>query len=50
MIDWLIESISKQEPHDNNKKVNEYKEQNLGRENTHDSIRKNERIYYIDDY
>ena len=49
MIDWLTKQISKFSLH-NNKKVNEYKEQNLGRENTHDSIRKNERIYYIDDY
>jgi hypothetical protein len=35
----------------NNKEVNEYKEQNLGRENTNDYIRKNDgRIHYIDDY
>jgi hypothetical protein len=34
MIDWLTKQISKFSLH-NNKKVNEYKEQNLGRENTH---------------
>ena len=54
MIDWLIESISKQEPLDNNNKEvkhsEEEEEQKLGKENKHDYIRKNERIHYIDDY
>ncbi|HZC49936.1 MAG TPA: hypothetical protein VE244_12845 [Nitrososphaeraceae archaeon] len=53
MIDWLIESISKQEPLDNNNKEVkrfEEEEQKLGKENKHDYIRKNERIHYIDDY
>jgi hypothetical protein len=50
MIDWLTKQISKFSLHNNNKEVNEYKEQNLGRENTNDYIRKNERIHYIDDY
>ena len=49
MIDQLTKQISKFSLH-NNKEVNEYKEQNLGRENTNDYIRKNERIHYIDDY
>ena len=48
MIDWLIESISK---HKSLKiKVKESKQQEIGRENKHDYIRKNERIHYIDDY
>ena len=53
IIDWLIaKQISKYESLDvNNKK--EVKESNhkedLGRENTNDYIRKNERIHYIDD-
>jgi hypothetical protein len=53
MIDWLTKQISKQEPLDNkNKEVKRSKEeeQNLGRENAHDYIRKNERIHYIEDY
>jgi hypothetical protein len=54
MIDWLSKQISKHEILDNdNKEVKESKEeeeQNLGRENVHDYIRKNERIHYIDDY
>ncbi len=50
MIDWLTESISKHESH-NNKEVKEPKEEDLGRENKHDYIRKNDRrIHYIDDY
>jgi hypothetical protein len=50
MIDWLAESISKYESL-NNKGVKESKQQEeLGRENTHDYIRKNDgRIHYIDD-
>jgi hypothetical protein len=52
MIDWLTKQYSKYESHDNNKEVKRSKEeeQNLGRENAHDYIRKNERIHYIDDY
>ena len=49
MIDWLTESILKQES--DNKEVKQSKQQEeIGRENTHDYIRKNERIHYIDDY
>ena len=50
MIDWLRELVSKHES--DNKGVKESKQQQqeqLGRENTHDYIRKNERIHYIDD-
>ena len=49
MIDWLTESISK---HKSLKiEVKESKQQEeIGRENKHDYIRKNERIHYIDDY
>ena len=54
MIDWLTKQISKYESLDsNNKKAKSSKEeeQELGRENTHDYIRKNDgRIHYIDDY
>jgi hypothetical protein len=53
MIDWLTKLISKHELLANNnevKKVKELKEQDFGRENTNDYIRKNERIHYIDDY
>ena len=53
VIDWLTKQISKHESLDNNKviKKSEEDEQELGRENTHDYIRKNDgRIHYIDDY
>jgi len=53
MIDWLSKQISKYESLDNNKviKKSEEDEQELGREDTHDYIRKNDgRIHYIDDY
>jgi hypothetical protein len=53
MIDWLTKQISKHESHSNKevKESKEEEEQNLGRENKHDYIRKNnERIHYIDDY
>lgn len=52
MIDWLTKQISKYESLDSNKKAKSSKEeeQELGRENTHGYIRKNERIHYIDDY
>ena len=59
IIDWLTKQISKYEllvNTNNNSKEKEdkkakqlQKEQNLARENTHDYIRKNERIHYIDD-
>ncbi|MDQ3840900.1 MAG: hypothetical protein M3297_16730 [Thermoproteota archaeon] len=53
MIDWLIKLISKYQSLDNNnKEIERFKEeeQELGRENTHDYIRKNDgRIHYIDD-
>jgi hypothetical protein len=57
IIDWLTKQISKYESHlnnNNNKEVKESKqgeEEELGRENTRDYIRKNGgRIHYIDDY
>ena len=53
MIHWLTKQISEYESlHNNKKEVEESKEEQveLGRENTHDYIRKNERIHYIDDY
>src|ERR687895_1860783 len=52
MIDWLTKQISKYESLDSSKKAKSSKEeeQELGRENTHGYIRKNERIHYIDDY
>ena len=54
MIDWLIKQISKYKSLDNNNKeeVKETKQEQveLGSENTHDYIRKNDgRIHYIDD-
>jgi hypothetical protein len=50
MIDWLSKQISKYESLDNNKVIKKSEEE-LGRENTHDYIRKNDgRIHYIDDY
>ena len=50
MIDWWTKQISKYESVNNNNKVNESKEQEeLGKENTNDYIRKNERIHYIND-
>jgi hypothetical protein len=53
MIDWLTKQISKHESLvNNNKEVKRSKgreQEELGRENTHDYIRKNERIHYIDD-
>ena len=54
MIEWLTESISKHELLvNNNKEVKRSKEgeQELGRENLGDYIKKNDgRIHYIDDY
>ncbi|MDQ3984253.1 MAG: hypothetical protein M3222_03770 [Thermoproteota archaeon] len=54
MIKWLTKQISKHESliNDNKevKKSKQQEDQNLGRENAHDYIRKNERIHYIDDY
>jgi hypothetical protein len=51
MMGWLTKQISKYEsPVNNNKGIKE-SEEVLGRENTHDYIRKNDgRIHYIDDY
>ncbi len=55
MIDWLTKQISKYESHNNNNNNKEVKrskerEQELGRENAQDYIRKNDgRIHYIDD-
>jgi hypothetical protein len=58
MIDWLTKQISKKELLDNNsnskekevKKAKQLEEQDLGRENIKDYIRKNDgRIHYIDD-
>jgi hypothetical protein len=50
-IIWLTKQISKHESLNNNKDVKSSKkeEQNIGRENKHDYITKNERIHYIDD-
>jgi hypothetical protein len=50
MIDWLTKQISKYEsPVNNNKGIKESEEE-LGRENLRDYIRKNDgRIHYIDD-
>jgi hypothetical protein len=54
MIDWLTKQISKYESYLNNKEVKESKqeeEEELGRENIRDYIKKNGgRIHYIDDY
>jgi hypothetical protein len=54
MIDCLTKQILKHESPVNNNRVikkSEEDEQELGRENTHDYIRKNDgRIHYIDDY
>jgi hypothetical protein len=52
MIDWLTVQISKHESPVNNKikKAKQLEEQDLGRENANDYIRKNtRRIHYIDD-
>ena len=53
MIDYLTERISKyKSPVNNIKEIERFKEeeQELGRENAHDYIRKNDgRIHYIDD-
>jgi hypothetical protein len=52
MIDWLTKQISKHESPVNNNviKKSEEEEQELGRENIRDYIRKNDgRIHYIDD-
>ena len=53
MIDRLTKQISKYESFVNNKKEEDKEskevEEELGRENTSDCIRKNERIHYIDD-
>jgi hypothetical protein len=52
MINRLTEFISKHESLDNNKDVKRSKEkeqEEVGRENAHDYIRKNERIHYVDD-
>ena len=52
MIDLLTIQISEHESLDNNNEEDERskeEEQELGRENVHDYIRKNERIHYIDD-
>ena len=53
MIRWLTKQFSEYKSlHNNKKEVEESKEEQVesGRENTHDYIRKNERIHYIDDY
>jgi hypothetical protein len=44
MIDWLTKQISKYESVNNNK-VDESKGEELGKENTNEYIRKNERIH-----
>ncbi len=53
MIHWLTKQFSEYKSlHNNKKEVEESKEDQVesGRENTHDYIRKNERIQYIYDY
>ena len=45
MIDWLTKQISKYESVNNNNKVDESKGEGLGKENTNEYIRKNERIH-----
>ncbi|HZB18071.1 MAG TPA: hypothetical protein VE445_12970 [Nitrososphaeraceae archaeon] len=53
MINRFTELISKQKSLDNNNKEvkrSQQQEEELGREDAHDYIRKNERIHYIDDY
>jgi hypothetical protein len=57
MIEWLSKQISKHESlvlNDNKEEVKkakqQLKEQELGREDAKDYIRKNKRIHYIDDY
>jgi hypothetical protein len=53
IIDLLTIQISEHESLDNNNEEDDHskeEEQELGRENKHDYIRKNERIHYIDDY
>lgn len=54
MIDWLTKQISKQESlvnNNNNNKVKKAKQQDLGRENTNEYIKKNGgRIHCVDDY
>jgi hypothetical protein len=54
MIDWLTKQISKHESLDNNNKEversKEREQEELGRENIRDYIRKNDgRVHYIDD-
>ena len=52
MIGWLTKQISKHESlNNNNKIIKKSEEEELGRENIHDYIRKNDgRIHYNDDY
>ena len=50
MIDWLRELVSKHESDNKGVKESEQQQEQLGRENTYDYIRKNETIHYIDDY
>jgi hypothetical protein len=50
MIDWLTKQISKYQSPVYNNKVIKKSEEALGKENTHDYMRKNKRIHYIDDY
>jgi hypothetical protein len=51
MIDWLSNQISNHESPVNNNRVIKKSEEELGRENIRDYIRKNDgRIHYIVDY
>jgi hypothetical protein len=50
MIDWLRQLVLKHESDNKEVKQSKQQEEEIGRENTHDYIRKNERIHYIDDY
>jgi hypothetical protein len=49
MIDWLRQLVLKHESDNKEVKQSKQQQEEIGRENTHDYIRKNERIHYIDD-
>jgi hypothetical protein len=50
IIDWLRELVSKHESDNKGVKESKQQQEQLGRENTHDYIRKNETIHYIDNH
>jgi hypothetical protein len=49
MIDWLRQLVLKHESDNKEVKQSKQQQEEIGRENTHDYIRKNERIHYIND-